>query len=212
MKPLFKMSLIIVFVISCSPVVMAQSVAEYYPLKTGSEWTLEGSGTDPTDPTITYKVIGTEKFGSSVYAKIECKLISQGHKGISLYYERCEKNRIYRLEPGKKEELFLDFSSEINQGWGTITHDPKGREGYRTGRIIGRDMTVRVPAGEFKNCIMCEITDSKKDKDGISTSYSILWFAPGTGLVKYSLNLGGGAAGPLDMWVNNLKSYIVPDK
>ena len=113
MNPPVKMSLIVILAISCSSIVMAQSCSEYYPLKTGSEWTLEGCKTDKTDPTLSYKVIGTEKIDNSLYAKIEFKLISQGHEGTSIYYERCEKNRIYRLEPDKKEELIFNFNTEV---------------------------------------------------------------------------------------------------
>ena len=75
MRPPIIVYLIVIFAIFCSSNVISQSSSDYYPLKTGSEWTLEGYGTTPT---ITNKVIEIERIDGILYAKIEGKCIFKG--------------------------------------------------------------------------------------------------------------------------------------
>ncbi len=79
-----------------SSFVSTQSHPDYYPLKIDSEWELVGYGTSPT---ITNKIIGTEKINNIQYARIERTIGEQ--EGI--IYARCEENRVYKLIPPQKK-------------------------------------------------------------------------------------------------------------
>ncbi|MBT4484965.1 MAG: hypothetical protein HOC71_14950 [Candidatus Latescibacteria bacterium] len=201
MKPFIIVSLIVFF--SCSSFVSAQSHPDYYPLKISSEWKLSGYGTTPT---ITDKILGIEKINNIQYARIER---TNGEQEV-IFYARCEENRVYKLEPPQKEELIFDFNTEINQSWITSINYDDGTKGKRTGRIIGKDMTVKVPAGVFDGCIVYDITDTRKTEDGIQAVSYTYWLAPEIGVVKISVNVYHNSLAPGDMWVNDLSSYYIP--
>lgn len=192
-----------------STVVSAQPTPDYYPLKSGSEWTLTGYGTTPT---MTRKVVGTEIIDGIEYAKIETftrdKNDPEGQKLIA--YMRCDENKIYMHNPPKKEELEFDFNSKISEAWITSIAYSNGAEGKRTGRIIGKDMTVTVPAGVFEGCIVYEITEGAKSEDMVPYVVHTYWLAPDVGIVKMSVNFGGSIA-PIDLWVNDLTSFHISD-
>jgi hypothetical protein len=213
MRARIGMPAIVFLAMVCSSHAISQSLAEYYPLKTGSEWILKGYGANPT---ITSTVIGTERINGVLYTVIEGKAVEEigeqiGEQNV-VYYERCEDNRVYRLKPNENEEhMMFDFNCDITQHWHTSYTSHDGSLIHIVGRPIGKEITVNVPAGEFENCIVFEVTDTRKKDGKIHAQHNTFWYAPRVGLVKMTFNLGGGSAlVPVDFWVNDLTHYHIP--
>ncbi|MBN1294221.1 MAG: hypothetical protein JXB48_20465 [Candidatus Latescibacteria bacterium] len=206
MKPPITVFLYVILMLHCYLIVSAQSHPDYYPLSKGSEWELKGYGTTPN---ITIRVVGTEKINNKVYTKIEKKYTNEQSGQNVIIYVRCEGNRVYRFMPPYDELLLFDFNIDINQSWiRTISYDD-GSMGKRTGRIIDRNMSVNVPAGEFDRCIVYDITETRKTDDSINSSTYTFWLAPDVGVVKMAVTISGNAISPVDFWVNDLSSYTV---
>jgi len=181
----------------------------YYPLKTGAEWKLKGIGTTPS---ISFKILGTEKIEDISYFKIESTMAVEEHSEKNTFYARCEENRIYWLKPPYEERLKFDFNTEPNQSWAKLYKPDSNLKGARTGRIIDTNMTVEVPAGVFEKCLVYEITEtSQKTNERLHTIIYTYWMAPEIGIVKMSVNIGGSALAPIDLWINNLSTYSIPD-
>ncbi|MFC1552323.1 hypothetical protein ACFL6P_07120 [Candidatus Latescibacterota bacterium] len=192
-----------------APLGESENTVNYYPLKTGAEWTLEGV---ETTPTITNKILDTEMIEDRAYSKIETSHVFNDDAQSAIIFERIEGSRVYRLNPPEKEELLFDFSIGVNQKWKKTYDRVNKARIIRTGRVIDFDMTVNVPAGIFEKCIVYEITDTTIKTDEIT--YSVIytyWLAPDIGIVKQSLYVTNGGV-ILDTWINNLTAYTNPEQ
>ena len=182
----------------------------HYPLKTGAEWNFEGTGTSPS---ISFNIVATEKINDKLYSKIEQSLRVVGQeeqKNIQPIFARYEDNRVYWLIPPREEHLMFDFTTQLNQSWTDFQKINNDEKAVTIGRIVGTDITVKVPAGVFEGCLVYEITSSTIRTDDRSTMiYSTYWIAPEIGIIKITHNICSDNL-PIDHWINELSNYYIP--
>ncbi|MFC1542029.1 tetratricopeptide repeat protein [Candidatus Latescibacterota bacterium] len=194
---------------SSVPASSVDKICDYYPLITGAEWNLDGIGTTPT---ITYKILGTEKIEDITYFKIESILTGKNSGANNTFYARCENNCVYWLEPPNKEQLIFDFNTGANQRWHKSYQLEDSTRKTRTGRVIDTNITIEVPAGIFEKCLVYEITDTtQKADERLKSVIYTFWLAPEIGIVKITSNIGANSLMPVDLWINNLSTYSIPD-
>ncbi|WP_242334588.1 hypothetical protein [Anaeromyxobacter sp. SG66] len=156
----------------CSaPAALAQSDAEFLPMKAGARYEYQGKMGKFTVEVLTAtedeaRTREVQKTGNSVIGDlVGDALYRQGNDGVTAF--RAITSPLGRNE---KMEAVLRFPLKVGSKW-------KDDENvvYKVG---ARGVTVKVPAGEFKNCVRIDIYYRGKKMDASR------WYAPGVGLVK----------------------------
>lgn len=142
-----------------------KTVENYYPLSVGNSWTYQNSWDGETSTT---EVVDSYEWdGQTVY---ECS-----SDRFNFYIVEVEKElRLYFRDKPKENASYLVMLKEplkVGQKW----YSPPPFED--TLYIVSTDISVSVPAGEFKNCI--EVRSKSEDRGII-----YLCFAPGVGQLK----------------------------
>ena len=173
------------------------SAETYLPLKVGTTWTYEATGTEQgeafTDTTI-ITIVETITKNNKIYF-----VISDSDEGLS--YGRIENNIFYYFEPDESEEEVpielprFNFNKEAGQTWDIIDHS-ESNEGYSetwtlSGKFHGTE-NITVPKGTFTNCAKFEIIINyiKSDINNVELESvegtQFFWFAPNVGFVKFT--------------------------
>ena len=156
--------------------------SEYYPLKVGTQWTYEIGTVQVTMRVAKHEKVGDVMCGvveSSVDGKVVAtEHISAGENGVFRHTFNGQKASeplcILKL-PAKKDQTWA-FNAKI------ANETVKGT--FKSG-----EEEITVPAGKYKTVTAftteCEINGNKAEFK--------YWFAPGVGVVKQTMSIGGGA-------------------
>ena len=161
--------------------VHAQSDSDFFPmLKAGTRYDYKNGRLSSFSMEVTsssdgeFRVRRVLKTANSVMGNIVSEgFYRRGKDGITSFMETITpvRGNVF-LEP------ILRFPLKVGAKW----TDPEGEFTYR---VAARGLTVKVPAGEFKNCVRINAIYNRDGKRASS-----LWFAPGVGIVKDDLVWG----------------------
>jgi hypothetical protein len=150
----------------------------YYPLKEGATWTYKVS-----QGPLVVKVVGKDKdlwkLETSVNGKPQAIELIQIKDGDGFYRASVNGTKVdvpvkfFKLPAAKGDSWDFDFK---------VQGQPV------KGKYVTKQESVKVPAGEFKDCILVEGSEVSigTEKTTIKT-----WFAENTGIVKIQFSLGG---------------------
>ena len=144
------------------------TVATYFPLEPGNQWTFGESGT------FTETIIDTFTLGKEYFFYRFDQF--RGIEGLAM--RLTEDNKLgYRLDTMSAiENTWVDFAADIGEQWTVST----SAETW-TVRLESKTDTVTVPAGTFTNCHRFSFDWGCCDNSWVE------WYAPGIGPVKRQL-------------------------
>jgi hypothetical protein len=171
--------LLIVPAVSAQEKLSIKEETPYFPLKEGSVWTYSISGR-----TFTKKVVGFEKSGDDVCARLEMR---RGKDLVSSELMTVRKDGVYRVEfSGKKctpPVCLLKLPIKKDETW---KFDTKVGESETKGSFkLGEARSVKVKGTTYEAVTVTG--DMKVDNQNATVTY---YFAEKFGLVKYTLVLG----------------------
>jgi len=161
--------------------------SEYFPLELNTVWEYKTtSGKAETSSKITTTVVKHEEIGGVMCARLEARL---ANKKTSSEYVRVTDKGVYRHQASEQgispPLLFLKLPFKEGDKWDV--------ESKTLGLAVKGTFTVsrgavKVPAGEYKDVIICRSNNFKIADKEISLTY---WFAKGVGIVKQEVKFGG---------------------
>ncbi len=156
------------------------SGSDYYPLKVGSQWTYQIGSVQ-----VTLRVAKHEKVGDVlcgvVESSVDGKVVATEHISVG-------DNGVFRHTfNGQKDSeplCLLKLPVKKDQEW---AFNAKSANGSMKGKFKSGEEEITVPAGTFTAVTAytteCELNGTKAECK--------CWFAPGVGIVKQTMSIGG---------------------
>ncbi len=144
----------------------------YFPLKVGNHWVYSLSNFDFVQ---FYEIVGTTEIGAHEYFIFEVRAGS-GAQVDSLFFREAAPGKIYTNFLGE-DVLYIDFTRDVGKTWQSFSE--------YIGVIQKSHFQLRVPAGNFENCIEVFFDYPPAIDDEIWQVY-----APGVGLVETRGQIG----------------------
>lgn len=161
-----------------APTLMAQSPADYFPLRAGDEWTYQVAGSAPLT---THRMWVTSQAGA--WTRIS------GFEGDHTWRVAPGTGRVIAWNAMAGVEALV-FDLALGSGW---TMNPQAIGGApdldgSTWRVASTRGSVHTPAGRFVRCVVLENVRPVRTASGRRR----LVFAPGVGLVEFSEQTSAG--------------------
>lgn len=185
--------------------VLRRAAADYFPLRTNSEWRYDVGGTvslvQVRGDSIAYNSPATVVL-RDYQEEYWLKTGGEVRRFVSRVVNR--NGTDYPLEQTYRRYYVVPFV--LGNSWSEDFHDTLDILGetivYRhkiDGQVTGVS-TVAVPAGSFSECYEIDLTELVAVNDSVASINTQEWYAPGVGLVKRSQ----GAT------VEQLTEYVIP--
>jgi hypothetical protein len=198
------MRALLCLVVLMSPACAADDDSDYYPLKPGMKWIYKRGGQDIR---FCVAVVGEEKIGAVTCMKLESTLRDAL---VGIEYVSFGKDGFYRHKYGDVmiEPAVCFCKTGLKKG-DTWKVDFKIGPTAASASYRADFADVKVPAGEYKNCLVvrAEITEKAADGEGKNQlTRTTICFAKGVGIVKMTIQPGEGT------FEFDLESIEVPKK
>lgn len=154
----------------------------------------------PLDSLVVTKIVGKRRaFDASKFSKATIAMTTaiKGKEklGTTSYFSKSEKAYLTYGQAGRqpgtnvfeKPEAVLKFPLEEGVEWRDriMLKSTPPTELDVTRRVVGQG-TVTVPAGEFNDSVMVQVSKTLRETDGTATSsIGYEWYAPGIGIVAW---------------------------
>ncbi|MEP4079868.1 hypothetical protein [Haloferula sp.] len=182
------------------------TAAELTPIKEGLTTSFKGTGPDGPE-SVSYRITEIQTKGDSTSITIEQRYEDQEEVYHSVDHHQLNGPLVYVKGTDEDGHLTYDvpdveLPAELFEGHqetfpfsaNSVYEDEEFSGGKMFGEtkltVVGLE-SIKVPAGEYKNCVRVEALTSTVDVGFFYKDRSTLWYAKGVGMVKYEHTTNG---------------------